>query len=212
MQIVSAKLLCRFQAVSHSRVPAASLCFPTPAQIKHSIDRPACVSAVIVLAEKSKSSCLISEVLKRGLECVLALEVFWFILAVWLQKLQSGVFWMWICSFFTTSTRFVLDVRAAGRCCVPSPTSHREPLLGRNVIFSLPRFPGRAPETKVLGLDKLGVQLNQETGKIVVGADESTSVPNIYAFGDIGEVRWRERTPLTGSRDRITSSQNDLFH
>lgn len=73
----------------------------------------------------------------------------------------------------------------------PSPTSHREPLPGRNAIFSLPRFPGRAPETEALGLDKLGVQLNQETGKIVVGADESTSVPNIYAFGDIGEVRSR---------------------
>uniref|UniRef100_A0A8D3DT57 Thioredoxin reductase 2 n=1 Tax=Scophthalmus maximus TaxID=52904 RepID=A0A8D3DT57_SCOMX len=53
---------------------------------------------------------------------------------------------------------------------------------------------GRAPETKALGLDKLGVQLNKETGKIVLGADESTSVPNIYAFGDIGEGR-PELTP-----------------
>uniref|UniRef100_A0A669E123 Thioredoxin reductase 2 n=1 Tax=Oreochromis niloticus TaxID=8128 RepID=A0A669E123_ORENI len=53
---------------------------------------------------------------------------------------------------------------------------------------------GRAPETKALGLDKLGVQLNKETGKIVVGPDESTSVPNIYAFGDIGEGR-PELTP-----------------
>ncbi|XP_071338194.1 thioredoxin reductase 2, tandem duplicate 2 isoform X2 [Trachinotus anak] len=52
----------------------------------------------------------------------------------------------------------------------------------------------RAPETKALGLDKLGVQLNDETGKIVLGADESTSVPNIYAFGDIGEGR-PELTP-----------------
>uniref|UniRef100_A0A668AIK5 thioredoxin-disulfide reductase (NADPH) n=1 Tax=Myripristis murdjan TaxID=586833 RepID=A0A668AIK5_9TELE len=53
---------------------------------------------------------------------------------------------------------------------------------------------GRAPETKALGLDKVGVQLNNETGKIVVGADESTSVPNIYAFGDISEGR-PELTP-----------------
>uniref|UniRef100_A0A3B5QL87 thioredoxin-disulfide reductase (NADPH) n=1 Tax=Xiphophorus maculatus TaxID=8083 RepID=A0A3B5QL87_XIPMA len=53
---------------------------------------------------------------------------------------------------------------------------------------------GRAPETKTLGLDKLAVQLNQETGKIVVGPDESTSVPNVYAFGDIGEGR-PELTP-----------------
>lgn len=49
-------------------------------------------------------------------------------------------------------------------------------------------FLGRAPETKILGLDKLGVQVNKETGKIVVRPDESTSVPNIYAFGDIAEV------------------------
>ncbi|XP_077377148.1 thioredoxin reductase 2, tandem duplicate 2 [Festucalex cinctus] len=53
---------------------------------------------------------------------------------------------------------------------------------------------GRAPETKVLSLNKLGVQLNRETGKIIVGADESTSVPNIYAFGDISQGR-PELTP-----------------
>uniref|UniRef100_A0A672IP17 thioredoxin-disulfide reductase (NADPH) n=1 Tax=Salarias fasciatus TaxID=181472 RepID=A0A672IP17_SALFA len=53
---------------------------------------------------------------------------------------------------------------------------------------------GRAPETKALGLDRLNVQLNNATGKIVVGADESTSVPNIFAFGDISEGR-PELTP-----------------
>uniref|UniRef100_A0A8C6KV19 Thioredoxin reductase 2 n=1 Tax=Nothobranchius furzeri TaxID=105023 RepID=A0A8C6KV19_NOTFU len=53
---------------------------------------------------------------------------------------------------------------------------------------------GRAPETKALGLDQLGVQLNKDTGKIVVGADEATSVPNVYAFGDISEGR-PELTP-----------------
>uniref|UniRef100_A0A674AY50 thioredoxin-disulfide reductase (NADPH) n=1 Tax=Salmo trutta TaxID=8032 RepID=A0A674AY50_SALTR len=53
---------------------------------------------------------------------------------------------------------------------------------------------GRAPETKTLGLEKVGVKLNKESGKILVAADESTSVPNIYAFGDIGEGR-PELTP-----------------
>ncbi|XP_061672526.1 thioredoxin reductase 2, tandem duplicate 2 isoform X2 [Syngnathoides biaculeatus] len=53
---------------------------------------------------------------------------------------------------------------------------------------------GRAPETKALGLNNLGVQVNKETGKIIVGVDESTSVPNIYAFGDIGQGR-PELTP-----------------
>lgn len=81
---------------------------------------------------------------------------------------------------------------AAAAAALP-PRPHIESLSWAvTQSFSLPRFPGRAPETKALGLDKLGVQLNQETGKIVVGADESTSVPNIYAFGDIGEVRWRD--------------------
>ncbi|XP_077457256.1 thioredoxin reductase 2, tandem duplicate 2 [Stigmatopora argus] len=53
---------------------------------------------------------------------------------------------------------------------------------------------GRAPETKALGLNKLGVQLDKETGKIIVGVDESTSVPNIYALGDISQGR-PELTP-----------------
>lgn len=98
---------------------------------------------------------------------------------------------MWICSFFTASTGFVLDGRGAPAF---PPRPHIESLSWAVTQSSpFPRFPGRAPESKVLGLDKLGVQLNPETGKIVVGADESTSVPNIYAFGDIGEVRWRER-------------------
>uniref|UniRef100_A0AAY4BH76 Thioredoxin-disulfide reductase n=1 Tax=Denticeps clupeoides TaxID=299321 RepID=A0AAY4BH76_9TELE len=53
---------------------------------------------------------------------------------------------------------------------------------------------GRAPETQHLGLEKAGVQINQETGKIVVGPDEATSVPNIYAIGDISQGR-PELTP-----------------
>ncbi len=83
-------------------------------------------------------------------------------------------------------------------------------LFSCKIIFFLFCFPllnsGRAPETKVLGLDKLGVQLNKETGKIVVGVDESTSVPNIYAFGDIGEVGLASRHH-TDSRN----SPNDII-
>ncbi|XP_074526732.1 thioredoxin reductase 2, tandem duplicate 2 [Halichoeres trimaculatus] len=75
---------------------------------------------------------------------------------------------------------------------------------------------GRAPETKALGLDKLGVQLNKETGKIVVGANESTSVPNIYAFGDIGEGR-PELTPTAIKAGkllarRLTGHSNELMN
>ncbi|XP_077600329.1 thioredoxin reductase 2, mitochondrial-like [Stigmatopora nigra] len=61
---------------------------------------------------------------------------------------------------------------------------------------------GRAPETKALGLNKLGVQLNKETGKIIVGVDESTSVPNIYALGDISQGR-PELTPTAIKSGRL---------
>ncbi|XP_051552691.1 thioredoxin reductase 2, tandem duplicate 2 isoform X1 [Myxocyprinus asiaticus] len=53
---------------------------------------------------------------------------------------------------------------------------------------------GRAHEARTLNLEKIGVEINKETGKIIVAADEATSVPNIYAIGDIGEGR-PELTP-----------------
>lgn len=40
------------------------------------------------------------------------------------------------------------------------------------------------------------MQVSKETGKIVVKPDESTSVPNIYAFGDIAEVGIIGRTEI----------------
>uniref|UniRef100_A0A9J7XJD3 Thioredoxin reductase 2 n=1 Tax=Cyprinus carpio carpio TaxID=630221 RepID=A0A9J7XJD3_CYPCA len=53
---------------------------------------------------------------------------------------------------------------------------------------------GRASETKTLNLEKVGVEINKETGKIIVATDEATSVPNIFAIGDIAEGR-PELTP-----------------
>ncbi|XP_072907975.1 thioredoxin reductase 2, tandem duplicate 2 isoform X1 [Hemitrygon akajei] len=53
---------------------------------------------------------------------------------------------------------------------------------------------GRAPETQSLYLDKAGVQVNPETGKVIVGAGEETSASHIYAIGDIAEGR-PELTP-----------------
>lgn len=76
------------------------------------------------------------------------------------------------------------------------------------VFPSCIEFLGRVPETKSLGLDKLGVQVSKETGKIVVHPDESTSVPNIFAFGDIAEVGGISRTELMWLLD----SDLDLGH
>uniref|UniRef100_A0A6Q2X9D3 thioredoxin-disulfide reductase (NADPH) n=1 Tax=Esox lucius TaxID=8010 RepID=A0A6Q2X9D3_ESOLU len=75
---------------------------------------------------------------------------------------------------------------------------------------------GRAPETKTLNLEKVGIKLNKESGKILVGADESTSVPNIYAFGDIGEGR-PELTPTAIKAGkllarRLTGQSSELMN
>ncbi|XP_068099361.1 thioredoxin reductase 2, mitochondrial [Hyperolius riggenbachi] len=53
---------------------------------------------------------------------------------------------------------------------------------------------GRAPETKYLNLEKVGVDIKPSTGKVIVNESESTSVPNIFAIGDISEGR-PELTP-----------------
>ncbi|KAL7839971.1 hypothetical protein SRHO_G00266290 [Serrasalmus rhombeus] len=53
---------------------------------------------------------------------------------------------------------------------------------------------GRAPETKTLNLKQVGVELNEDTGKVIVAADERTSVSNIFAIGDIAQGR-PELTP-----------------
>ncbi|XP_039627444.1 thioredoxin reductase 2, tandem duplicate 2 isoform X1 [Polypterus senegalus] len=53
---------------------------------------------------------------------------------------------------------------------------------------------GRAPETKALNLEKIGVEVNNKTGKVIVAANDATSVPHIYAIGDIAEGR-PELTP-----------------
>ncbi|KAG9334370.1 hypothetical protein JZ751_008189 [Albula glossodonta] len=54
---------------------------------------------------------------------------------------------------------------------------------------------GRTAETKTLNLEKIGVALQKESGKVIVGDDESSSVPNVFAIGDIAEGR-PELTPV----------------
>lgn len=53
---------------------------------------------------------------------------------------------------------------------------------------------GRAPETGTLNLQQVGVELDGDTRKVMVADDERTSVPNIYAIGDIAQGR-PELTP-----------------
>ncbi|XP_058137831.1 thioredoxin reductase 2, mitochondrial isoform X4 [Dasypus novemcinctus] len=53
---------------------------------------------------------------------------------------------------------------------------------------------GRVPETASLNLEKAGVSVNPSSQKIPVDARETTSVPHIYAIGDVAEGR-PELTP-----------------
>ncbi|ERE76547.1 thioredoxin reductase 2 [Cricetulus griseus] len=55
---------------------------------------------------------------------------------------------------------------------------------------------GRVPETRNLNLEKAGVNVNPENQKIVVDAQEATSVPHIFAIGDVAEVYHAYYKPL----------------
>ena len=48
---------------------------------------------------------------------------------------------------------------------------------------------GRDPETSQMNLEKAGVQLDQQTKKIIANDKEQTSVPHIFAIGDVVQVR-----------------------
>ena len=55
-------------------------------------------------------------------------------------------------------------------------------------VVILVHFPGRDPETSYLQLDKAGVEVDQNTKKIIVDENERTSVPNIFGIGDVIHV------------------------
>uniref|UniRef100_A0A8C2U6P1 Thioredoxin reductase 2 n=1 Tax=Coturnix japonica TaxID=93934 RepID=A0A8C2U6P1_COTJA len=81
---------------------------------------------------------------------------------------------------------------------------------------------GRVPDTETLNLEAVGVKTNSETGKIIVDANEATSVPHIYAIGDITEGR-PELTPTAIAAGKLLARRlfghsselmdyNNVFH
>ncbi|KAG8128101.1 putative Thioredoxin reductase 3-like protein [Naja naja] len=54
---------------------------------------------------------------------------------------------------------------------------------------------GRDACTRTIGLDKIGVKMNENNGKIPVNDEEQTNVPYVYAIGDILEGKL-ELTPV----------------
>ncbi|NXF02577.1 TRXR1 reductase, partial [Smithornis capensis] len=61
---------------------------------------------------------------------------------------------------------------------------------------------GRDPCTRKIGLDKVGVNINEKTGKIPVNDEEQTNVPYIYAIGDILQDKL-ELTPVAIQAGRL---------
>ena len=71
-----------------------------------------------------------------------------------------------------------------GRIKVSFKSSSGDDEKAENVYDTVLFATGRAPETKQLGLDKAGVVLDAQSGKIRCSR-EQTNVPHIYAIGDI---------------------------
>uniref|UniRef100_A0A2R9C9V0 thioredoxin-disulfide reductase (NADPH) n=1 Tax=Pan paniscus TaxID=9597 RepID=A0A2R9C9V0_PANPA len=61
---------------------------------------------------------------------------------------------------------------------------------------------GRVPDTRSLNLEKAGVDTSPDTQKILVDSREATSVPHIYAVGDVVEGR-PELTPTAIMAGRL---------
>lgn len=73
----------------------------------------------------------------------------------------------------------VLGARVEGGNCVVE-VENGEPITGDRVLLAV----GRAPNTDGLDLDKAGVKVDAR-GRIEVDGSYATSVPNIYAIGDV---------------------------
>jgi dihydrolipoamide dehydrogenase len=73
----------------------------------------------------------------------------------------------------------VTGARVEGEECAVE-IDGREPLRADRVLLAV----GRVPFTEGLGLEELGVELSPR-GEVVVGDDFQTSVPGIYAIGDV---------------------------
>ena len=70
------------------------------------------------------------------------------------------------------------------------------------VIFAI----GRDACTQNIGLDKIGVKMNSSNGKIVHDEREQTSVPNIFAIGDVLDDK-PELTPVAIQAGRLLAKR-----
>ncbi|MGD9754110.1 MAG: FAD-dependent oxidoreductase, partial [Acidimicrobiia bacterium] len=74
----------------------------------------------------------------------------------------------------------VVRVDAAADGAAVVHTEHGEPIVGEKVLAAF----GRVPSGRGLGLEEIGVQIN-ERGAVVVQDTMATTVPGIWAAGDV---------------------------
>ncbi|KAF1326228.1 Glutathione-disulfide reductase, partial [Globisporangium splendens] len=96
-----------------------------------------------------------------------------------------------------------IDKQADGTLQITAKVNGEEQVIGgfNQILYAI----GREPRTKDLGLEEVGVKLN-ENGFIVVDAQENTSVPSIYAIGDATTTGW-ELTPVAIAAGRRLSDR-----
>lgn len=83
---------------------------------------------------------------------------------------------------FHLETRVLSATRQGDRVVVKAQKDGKEiDFTGDKVLVSV----GRRPVTKELGLEEAGVRLEEKTGKVVVNEKYQTSVPGVYAIGDL---------------------------
>ena len=83
---------------------------------------------------------------------------------------------------------------------------HRQELSAAKLLVAT----GRSPTTSDLGLERMGVQLD-ERGAVIVDEELRTSVPHIWAAGDVigGQTESQMATPV-GARDGGIAASNAL--
>ncbi|XP_077328242.1 thioredoxin reductase 1, cytoplasmic [Lithobates pipiens] len=97
-----------------------------------------------------------------------------------------------------------IEVGAPGRLKVTSQSADGKEIVEEynTVLLAI----GRDACTRKIGLDIPGVKINEKTGKIPVNDEEQTTVPYIYAIGDILENKI-ELTPVAIQAGRLLAQR-----
>jgi dihydrolipoamide dehydrogenase len=85
---------------------------------------------------------------------------------------------------------FALDTRVTGASTQGGQVIVNATSKGQDVLFQGDRVLvaiGRRPYTTGLGLKEIGVRLEEKSGRVLVNEDYQTSVPGVYAIGDLIE-------------------------